>query len=78
MTFSTYASNGPRNLYSAQRMGLNFVPQQRDIHAKRRLTNMLVAGLLVAANIGLVAALVPSAKSALFSVSLPSLSAPQN
>lgn len=78
MSFSTYASHGPRNLYSAQRMGLSFVPERRDIHAKRRLSNMLIAGLLVAANIGLVAVLAPSVGTALSSFNLSSLSAPQN
>lgn len=77
MTFSSYASHGPRNLYAAQRMGVTFVPEQRDVHAKRRLTNLLVAATLILVNVGLIAALAPSVLPALHPVDLSVMSAPQ-
>lgn len=78
MTFSTYAANGPRNLYAAQRAGVDFHDKTRDAHAKRRIAQALVAAVIVTVNLGAVGALFPAAKTALGTVSLTALSAPQN
>lgn len=80
MTFSAYASHAPRNMYAAQRAGVKLAAHDRDVHAKRRSTNALFVGLLIAVNIVLLGAVVPVVNSAIHSVSLPSLilSAPQH
>lgn len=78
MTFSAYASHAPRNLYAAQRAGLKSPAHERDVHAKRRTDKTIFVAALIVVNILLLAALVPTVKSAIHSVSfLPALSAPQ-
>lgn len=75
---ATFWHDQPKNRYAAERAGLVLPSEHpRDAHAVRRRTTALLAGVFLAVNVALLAALAPAVMQSVgAAVTLPQLAAP--
>lgn len=78
MTASTLWSDAPKNRYAAERSGSAAHRAAPDAHAARRQTTALAAGIFLAVNVVILAALTPTVIDTVSSiVTLTDIGAPE-